>query len=295
MHVSVTFYECWVIECNTHEMHIREKRPRDADRLEISKFQFTCDSIDKSIPEPLPQKGHFFLIVGQPRSGKTNLILNLLCKKNRFYNCKYDRVFLFSPSTSTFASDYFRGLPDDQKYTSLDQLEKVIARVRGTKESILILIDDLVASIKKNDESMMRLIFNRRHLTGGPGASVILTTQVYNKLPLELRKNASHVVLFKTTNKKEIKSMSEELANVPSDTFENILRHCFAEPYSFLYMDVNAPASDQFYRKWNKLRISGDAVFGDVDVNDKSDSEESTDTADSDDDDTFTRPIKQKK
>ena len=272
-------------------MHIREKRPRNADRLEISKFQFTCDDIDKSIPEPLPQKGHFFLIVGQPRSGKTNLILNLLCKKNRFYNCKYDRVFLFSPSTSTFASDYFQGLPDDQKYTSLDQLDQVIGRVRGTKESILILIDDLVASIKKNDESMMRLIFNRRHLTGGPGDSVILTTQVYNKLPLELRKNASHVVLFNTTNKKEIKSMSEELANVPSETFENILRHCFAEKYSFLYMDVNAPAKDQFYRKWNKLRISGDQVFGDIDVSGHSDSEESQSDAISDEE----PPAKQKK
>ena len=73
---------------------ITETAPDDAKKLRITKFGFTCDDHDDSIPEPLPQRGHFMLIVGQPRSGKTNLLLNLIVKRGKYYNCKYDKVFL---------------------------------------------------------------------------------------------------------------------------------------------------------------------------------------------------------
>ena len=40
--------------------------------INISKFKFTCDDSDATIPKPLPQQGGFaMLIVGKPRSGKT--------------------------------------------------------------------------------------------------------------------------------------------------------------------------------------------------------------------------------
>ena len=47
--------------------------------INVGKFKFTCDDSDTSIPKPLPQQGGFaMLLVGKPRSGKTNLLLNLL-------------------------------------------------------------------------------------------------------------------------------------------------------------------------------------------------------------------------
>ena len=49
--------------------------------ININKFAFTCDDADDSIPKPLPQQGGFaMLIMGKPRSGKTNLLLNLTTK-----------------------------------------------------------------------------------------------------------------------------------------------------------------------------------------------------------------------
>ena len=54
--------------------NIRETEPDD--RIVVSKFAFTCDGYDETIPKPLPQQGGFaMLIVGKPRSGKTNLLL----------------------------------------------------------------------------------------------------------------------------------------------------------------------------------------------------------------------------
>ena len=73
--------------------------PEDAPKIVLSKFNFSCDSIDESIPLPLPQMLNFFMLVcGRPGSGKTSLILNLVCKRGIMYNKKFDKIFLYSPS-----------------------------------------------------------------------------------------------------------------------------------------------------------------------------------------------------
>ena len=65
----------------------------------LSKFKFNCDEVDKSIPAPLPQNlNHFLLIVGKPGSSKTTLLMNMICKRGKMYNKKFDRIYLFSPS-----------------------------------------------------------------------------------------------------------------------------------------------------------------------------------------------------
>ena len=77
----------------------------------LSKFKFNCDEIDKSIPDPLPQNlNHFLMIVGKPGSSKTTLLLNLICKRGKMYNKKFDRVYLFSPSLGTIEDCPFEKL-----------------------------------------------------------------------------------------------------------------------------------------------------------------------------------------
>jgi stage III sporulation protein SpoIIIAA len=83
----------------------------------VGKFKFTCDDADPTIPKPLPQMGGFaMLIVGKPRSGKTNLLLNLTTKAHKNFNRKFDRVYLWSPSVHTMENDPFELLPEDQKF-----------------------------------------------------------------------------------------------------------------------------------------------------------------------------------
>ena len=78
----------------------------------LSKFKFNCDEVDKSIPDPLPQNlNHFMLIVGKPGSSKTTLLLNLICKRGKMYNKKFDRIYLFSPSLGTLLATLSRSQP----------------------------------------------------------------------------------------------------------------------------------------------------------------------------------------
>jgi hypothetical protein len=68
-------------------MNITETPPDK--KIVLSKFNFSCDDVDDSIPKPLPQQLNFFMLVcGKPASGKTSLILNLICKNNKCYNKK---------------------------------------------------------------------------------------------------------------------------------------------------------------------------------------------------------------
>ena len=90
-------------------MRIRETANETA--ICLSKFKFNCDEIDPSIPEPLPKNlNHFLMIVGKPGSSKTTLLLNLIAKRGKNYNKKYDRVYLFSPSLCTIDDCPFEDL-----------------------------------------------------------------------------------------------------------------------------------------------------------------------------------------
>ena len=108
-------------------MHIRECECDS--NIVLSKFKFNCDEVDKTIPDPLPKNlNHFLLIVGKPGSSKTTLLMNLIAKRGKMYNKKFDRVYLFSPSLCTIDDCPYEDLPEDQKYEelSVDILEGVL-------------------------------------------------------------------------------------------------------------------------------------------------------------------------
>ena len=62
--------------------------------INISKYNFSCDDEDPTIPDPLPKKSFSMLITGRPGMGKTCLLLNLICKRGKCFNRKFNRVFI---------------------------------------------------------------------------------------------------------------------------------------------------------------------------------------------------------
>ena len=119
----------------------------------LSKFKFNCDEIDSSIPDPLPKNlNHFLMIVGKPGSSKTTLLLNLIAKRGKNYNKKYDRVYLFSPSLCTIDDCPFEDLPEEQKFEELSEeiLQGVLDEIRDSGEKVLFIMDDVVNDMKRN-------------------------------------------------------------------------------------------------------------------------------------------------
>ena len=242
-------------------MNIKEIEPDE--RITLSKFNFNCDDIDESIPKPLPQMLNFFMLIcGRPGSGKTTLILNLISKRGKMYNKKFDKVYVFSPSLMTMKEDPFGELPENQVHTELSEegMEKALAEIKDSGEKVLFIMDDVVNDMKRSSgvqRILSKMLMNRRHLAGAGGSSsFIITTQVYNKIPAPIRKTASHVILFHTRNKKEIDTIFDELIIIPQKEFYEILKYCFSHKNKFLYIDINKPHNKMFHKCFNQLEFS---------------------------------------
>ena len=226
-------------------MEITEIEPEK--KIVLSKIDFTCDEEDESIPKPLPRQLNFFMLIsGKPASGKTSLILNLIAKKNKCYNSRFDRIYVYSPSLITLKDDPFGELPDNQLHTEINKenLEQALSEIADTGEKILFIMDDTVNDMKKPSvlPILNKMLMNRRHLAGAGGScSFIITTQIYNKVPITLRKTATQVVLYSTKNKKEIDTIFDELILIPKDDYYQILKYCFDKKHNFIYIDINKP------------------------------------------------------
>jgi len=247
-------------------MEIKEKE--NEKKITLSKFNFSCDDIDDSIPKPLPQTLNFFmLIAGKPASGKTSLILNLVAKNNKCYNKKFDKIYIFSPSLTTIRDSPFDDLPEDQVYNELteEDLINVQEEIKDTGEHILFILDDVVndMKIKGVQLQLTKMLMNRRHLAGSGGSTAFIsTTQVYNKIPAPIRKTATQVVLYSTKNKTEINTIFDELILIPKDDFFSILKFCFDKPHNFIYIDVNKPHDKMFHKCFNELEFKSNNEIG---------------------------------
>jgi hypothetical protein len=239
--------------------------------INISKFKFTCDDADETIPKPLPQQGGFaMLIIGKPRSGKTNLLLNLTTKAHKNFNRKFDKVFLFSPSVNTMENDPFELLPEDQKFevATQENLLGVLDTIKDTGEKVLMILDDCISDIRGKGKSeienlLHRIFFNRRHLAGKGGSlSIIATSQTYNKIDPKLRKTASHLVFFENKNKKELDSIFEEVILIPKKEFYDVLRYIFDKKYQFMYVDTTLPDYKMIHKNFNQLEVKSPNILG---------------------------------
>tara|TARA_R100000655_G_scaffold36467_1_gene70816 strand:- start:1024 stop:1788 length:765 start_codon:yes stop_codon:yes gene_type:complete len=241
--------------------------------INITKYEFTCDDIDDSIPPPLPQAGGFaMLIIGKPGMGKTTLILSLICKKGKAFNRKFDRVYLFSPSLITMKDDPFELIPEDQKFeeATYDNLNGVLEEIKDSGEKVLIILDDVIADVRGKGKGsvenlLQKIFFNRRHLAGAGGSvSVIATSQAYNKIDPKLRKTASQVVFYKNLHKKETESIFDEMILIPKKEFTDTLRYVFNKKHDFLYIDTTQEPDKMLHKNFNQLSIKSPNISEDL-------------------------------
>ena len=160
---------------------------------------------------------------------------NQLKKKNipLFYNSYFDHIYLISPSKHTLPLEKLN-FNEDRIYDSYsdEYLADIISKEREDDNlNNLIVLDDCVRDLK-NTTDLCRCVLNRRHITqnnakeGKAGLSIIITAQKYRGgVPLYVRLNMSDVMIFRSENGSELKSIKDELlGDLSKDEQETLLK-----------------------------------------------------------------------
>jgi uncharacterized protein YigE (DUF2233 family) len=122
----------------------------------------------------------------------------------------------------------------------------------------LFVFDDMVALIQRGMTPFRNMVWNRRHASAsGKGSlSVIITTQKFNALPLELRQAATQYIVFPTNNEEELRSIYDEIGSgLPWQTFRQLCSYVWEQPHAFLYVNKNLPSELQFHRNFQPMKI----------------------------------------
>lgn len=230
--------------------------------LHVKKIDFVCDG---GIHEKLNNydftkcfnKHSFTYIVAPPQSGKSNLLQNVFSNKLLLKKC-YHKIMYISPSSSSLKDDIFNKIPENQRFVELNK--ETLGTIRNMCESYdkdikcCIVLDDVASALKNIEllKDFQRLIFNRRHIAGG--VSIFVISQVYNVLPLQLRKMVNNLIIL-NPRMKEFNLMNDEYFNLDHKNVKKIKEFFFDAKYNFL---MYCPDENIYFKNFNKVIVDED-------------------------------------
>jgi len=183
--------------------------------MEYKTFDIS-DYIEKA-PErkgPLPVLPDQFcgLIVGQPNSGKTSLVVAMLKAPALLYK-KFDLTLFISPYEITGLD-----LKKDRLHRvfSTSWIKDRIMFYQKTRpiEKVLVFIDDAVTYITKGakQDDVTNFFFNRRKLVPGVEISIIVTTQKFTRFHTDFRSSCDFHIFFHLPNN-DLERVAKELSD----------------------------------------------------------------------------------
>jgi GTPase SAR1 family protein len=233
------------------------------------------DEIHPDLPHP-PMS---LLLVGPKGSGKSNLILRLLYgnrkpkgatnNHHKFYRHFFDKVYIFSQTWKLDPKMKRCKIPNNQVFEDCELYPQIIEEIllgqaddieeegKDNTEHILMVFTDLAGAkgVFSNAKGIMnKLAFNLRHYK----VSLIIDSQSLRQINQAFRGNLSGVVLFSgISNRLEIQKIYDEfLGEFSKEEQQQLIEHCFAKPYDFLYINFQKHGLGRFYHNFNQLHIS---------------------------------------
>ena len=238
-------------------MSVKEAEAND---IQLSIPTFSVDNqLHPQIPRPLANKSHSMMFSGSPGSGKSSILTAFLTQTNPpLYTNVFDFVYIFIPETSFKSMDNSPFKNHKRVYHELNletitTVEKEIEQNAKNHKNSLVIMDDMASSMKNTElqRTLVRFLCNRRHLR----MCFWVVVQSYIQLPLTIRKNISHFIIFRPSNKKEIMSITDEI-NIDKTDFEAYLKFVFKpdatkQDRAFMFIDDDG----RVYNRFNLLTV----------------------------------------
>jgi putative ribosome biogenesis GTPase RsgA len=241
------------------------------DNLKLKNFDLVKQNVDdlSNLPyiptPPLEPINMLFFFVGASGTGKTSLVLKLLCshptkkhpEKSRAYYKLFDKL----------------NLNEDRIFNKYsDELMKNIIETEQEDEegnNVLIILDDVIKSLKNNKEAeyLTKCILNRRHILNkgdgkGGSLSIWIMSQKFNQLPLIFRINTSSVFLLRSViqNTKEKACIVDELmADLNKEEVEEVFKLAFKKKYNHLLILNKKPKNERYYSNFDLIKFDSDS------------------------------------
>ena len=208
---------------------------------------------------PLPHKNGFAIcITGSPGSGKSSVLFSMIKSKDG-YKKRFHKIITVIPASSlnSLKSNPLKDLPDNQKFEDLtySNLEEIIEQVESNREDdllTLLLLDDVSAELQDPGllKLMMRLYLNRRHLKLSI-MSIAHSLTGKGALPYTIRKNCSHLILFKPSS--GMKVLNDEYLHLSLDRFRELTDFVYQKPHDHFMIDLS---NNRMYKNFNSLSIT---------------------------------------
>ena len=199
----------------------------------------------------IPDHPYRILIIGGSRSGKTNLLLNLIENQpdiNKIYlyakdpyEAKYQ--YLINKRESADINHFNNPKAFIEYSNDMHDVYKNINEYNPDKENkILIIFDDMIADMIHNKKLN----------------SIVTEFFIIFKVPKDVILNTTHFLIAKISNKRELQQIGiNQSSDISTKYFTNMYRKCTAEPYSFLVNDTTLASDNplrfrKLFFKYNK-------------------------------------------
>ena len=204
----------------------------------------------------LPKFPFSLMLSGRSGSGKTNLAMNLLTRKE-FYGNYFHYTLVFSPTASKYDDSYdvlklpkenFVGDFNKEFLDKLIDVRKDLIDKKGIEwvaknSRVLIIMDDCIADRQflESPEALKMFALLRHYLV-----SVMIMIQSYTKLPRALRVNCNGVMVFPCLAS-ERKILIDEVtpSNINKKDFGKVLDYCTDGRWTFMYINNHADPKER--------------------------------------------------
>jgi len=201
-----------------------------------------------------PNKGFRLAIIAPSNSGKSFLISKMLLTDHPFLKKAFYKVHFIDPTFlhTTQKNPYkYIDIPDENVYeecndATISHIFNAIPRNPNTDEVLpsLCVLDD-TGQLSRNGLLARRMFIKARHY----GVSIIGSFQKLSFLPLPVRQSLSHIILFKSQNKKMLEEFCEEFMPYDKEVNMAIIKYATTPdndyPYPFLFCDLT---NNKFYK-----------------------------------------------
>ena len=192
----------------------------------------------------LPIHSFFMCLYSSPRSGKSNLIVNILKNKAFHYQKRFDQVYYISPTLD--CDKTCKSVMDDgdiikiHEINDIDNIDGILTGIleeqkelnKNEPHTALIILDDMLGKLH-GAGVITKICSKYRHYN----TSFIVVSQAFKSISNVIRQCASHWILFRTENQKELTKIEDEFNGIPN--FRELYEANTREKYSFIYIDVN--------------------------------------------------------